>query len=148
MFKRSICASVCAGMLIGQAGCASVMSGRYADVAISSNPPDAHVTVQNQRGETVAAANTPAVVKLKRGNGFLKPAHYTATIVSPGYEPTEVAINPKVNPWIFGNVIFGGLIGLVVDPATGAMWNLSPDEVSHELVAIQPTDGLDGTYTR
>lgn len=142
---RSVCACLSAGMLIALVGCASVVSGRRAEVAFDSNPQHAHVVVRNRDGETIAEADTPAVVSLKRGEGFLKPAHYTATIAAPGYVPREVAIDPKLNPWVFGNVVFGGLVGAVVDPATGAMWNLTPEEVSPELVAAQPADG---TLTR
>lgn len=137
---RSVCACLSAGMLISLVGCASVVSGRRADVAINSYPQHAHVVVRNHHGETVAEADTPAVVSLKRGDGFLKPARYTATIEAPGYAPSQVAIDPKLNPWIFGNVIFGGLVGAVVDPATGAMWNLTPEEVSPELVAALPNN--------
>ena len=31
-------------------------------------------------------------------------------------------INSTVNPWVLGNVVFGGVIGLAVDNATGAAW--------------------------
>ena len=135
---RTVCLCVCAAALAANAGCASVMSGRHAQVAFSSNPEHAHVVVKNRHGETVAEAETPTVVSLKRGDGFLRPARYTATIQSPGYETTKVAIDPKMNPWVFGNVLFGGLIGVFVDPVTGAMWNLTPNEVNHELVALEP----------
>ena len=123
---------------MANAGCASVMSGRHADVALNSNPPNAHVVVRNRKGESVATATTPAVVKLKRSDRFLRPAHYTATIEAPGYKSAEVNIKPQINPWVFGNVVLGGLIGAVIDPATGARWNLTPDEVNRELVALEP----------
>ena len=138
MFSRSICALLCLGMLFEFVGCASVMSGRHARVKINSNAPNAHVVIKNRQGETVASAATPAVVKLKRGDGFLRPARYTATIEAPGYEPTQVAIDPKMNPWVYGNVLLGGLIGAVIDPATGAMWNLTPNEINQELIARGP----------
>jgi hypothetical protein len=136
--RQSVCACLCAAVVFSLGGCASVMSGRHARVAINSNAPNSRVVVKDRRGETVATAETPAVVELKRSDGFLKPAHYTATIEAPGYEPTQVAIDPKLNPWIFGNVLLGGVIGAVVDPATGAMWNLTPNEIKQELVAARP----------
>ena len=41
-------------------------------------------------------------------------------------------IKPTPNGWyLAGNFIFGGLLGwLIVDPATGAMWNLKPHHTS------------------
>lgn len=44
-------------------------------------------------------------------------------------------VNYKLNGWYFGNIIFGGAIGmLVVDPATGAMWKIIDPVVDETLV--------------
>jgi hypothetical protein len=122
-----------ATVLAPTGGCASLVSGRRADVAIKSSPPDAHVVVRDKHGNTVATAVTPAVVSLNRGDGFFKKADYTATIEKPGYTTAHVPIEGRVNPWLFGNVLFGGVIGLAVDPYTGAMWRPSPGEIHEEL---------------
>ncbi len=119
--------------LLATSGCASIVSGRRADVAISSSPPDAHVAVRDKQGRTVATARTPAVVSLKRGDGFFKKAQYTATIEKPGYSTAHVPIESQLNPWLLGNVVFGGVIGLAIDPYTGAMWRPTPDEINEEL---------------
>jgi hypothetical protein len=115
-------------------GCASLVSGRHADVAINSSPPDAHVSVRDKQGRMVAAARTPAVVSLKRGDGFLKRAEYTATIEKPGYSTAHVPIESRLNPWLFGNVFLGGVVGLAVDPYTGAMWRPTPHAINEELL--------------
>jgi hypothetical protein len=45
-------------------------------------------------------------------------------------------IKSKIDGWYFGNLIFGGLIGLViVDPLTGSMWTLSPRELTYNLIS-------------
>ena len=45
-------------------------------------------------------------------------------------EPAEVQLKPRASAWYFSNVFLGGVIGLfIVDPATGAMFRLLPDEV-------------------
>lgn len=122
-------------------GCATVMNGRHAEVAIKSQPAGARVSVQNEKGETVATSKTPGRVTLKRSNGlFRKAPRYTAFIEKPGYETTQVSINPKWNPWILGNVVLGGVIGLAADSATGAIWRYSPDEID------QPLSPLSGEY--
>jgi hypothetical protein len=43
-----------------------------------------------------------------------------------------------VNPWILGNVIIGGIPGLVVDNATGAAWKPSDSHICSQLC---PTGG-------
>lgn len=36
-----------------------------------------------------------------------------------------------MNGWYIGNLLFGGIIGLlIVDPATGAMWTLIPRKLT------------------
>jgi hypothetical protein len=130
---NTIRSTLLALVLLATGGCASIVSGRRADVAIKSSPPDAHVAVRDKHGRTVATAQTPAVVSLKRGDGFFKKAQYTATIEKPGYTTAHVPIESQLNPWLFGNVLFGGFIGLAVDPYTGAMWRPSPGEINEEL---------------
>jgi len=52
-------------------------------------------------------------------------------------------INSSVDGWYFGNILVGGLIGmLIVDPATGAMYNL-PERVDVLLDAQSTSIGSD-----
>src|SRR6478735_5116625 len=99
-------------------GCASIISGRNAEVAIDSYPSNAHVVIHDNNGRQVASVNTPGVVSLKRNRRYFLPARYTATFEAPGYAPTEVPIRSTINPWIIGNVAVGGAVGLIVDNAT------------------------------
>ena len=120
-------------------GCATVVSGRHEEVAIRSNPPQAHVAVHNDEGVMVASGLTPMNATLPRSKGFLrKPPRYQAVLQKPGFIPTKVAITPKINPWIFGNLIVGGPLGLVADLTTGALWRFSPKAIDKQL---QPFKG-------
>jgi hypothetical protein len=113
------------------AGCATVISGTRSDVTIVTNPANAHVVIQDRKGREVASTETPTVVKLKRASAVVLPARYTATVEAPGYQPQKVDIGYCMNPWAFGNIVLGGLIGLVVDDASGAMW-----KPTHETYAV------------
>jgi hypothetical protein len=127
-------AAVAVISLLTVSGCATVASGSHAEVKIHSNPENAHVTVRNQQGETVAEATTPAVVALKRGAGPFRRARYTATIEKPGYQTAQAPIGSSLNPWVFGNVVLGGIPGVVVDPVTGAAWKPNPGEIHQNLI--------------
>src|SRR3954464_409117 len=116
-------------------GRASIISGRTADVAIDSPPRGAHVVIHDNKGREVASLNTPGVVTLKRNRNYFLPARYTATIEAPGYAPAEVAIRSSVNPWVLGNIVVGGVPGLIVDNATGAAWK-PPSEIHRQLTPL------------
>src|SRR5690349_18104594 len=83
-----------------------------------------------------ASINTPGVVSLKRNRKYFLPARYTATIEAPGYAPTNVPIGYTVNPWILGNVVIGGVPGLLVDNATGAAWKPRHTEIHGQLAPL------------
>ena len=68
---------------------------------------------------------------LKRGNGFFKPAAYDVTFKKEGFQTKTIQVTGTVNGWYIANIIFGGLIGLlIVDPATGAMYTLNPNDIN------------------
>jgi hypothetical protein len=117
-------------------GCASIISGRSAEVAIDSYPQGARVVIHDNDGREVAALNTPGVVSLKRNRHYFLPARYTATIEAPGYAPAEVAIRSSINPWVLGNIVVGGVPGLIVDNATGAAWKPSQSEIHRQLTPL------------
>jgi hypothetical protein len=52
--------------------------------------------------------------------------------------PAVVNLDSSVSGWYFGNLAFGGVIGmLIVDPLTGAMFNLTPDKIDQPLTSSQ-----------
>lgn len=42
-----------------------------------------------------------------------------------------------MNGWVWGNLAFGGIVGVAIDIADGAAKNLSPNAINVQLVAIQ-----------
>lgn len=128
--------SVC-GLALVASGCASLVSGRHAEVSLQSSPSAAEVVIRDKHGNHVLTTQTPATVQLKRKDKFIWPAKYTAEFQKPGYQPKKVAINQRVNPWILGNVVFGGVIGLAVDNATGAAWEPKVAAIDTALVPQQ-----------
>jgi hypothetical protein len=135
--KTLLCSIILAIAAISLGGCASVVSGRHAEVAFNSYPSNAHVVVHDKRGRRVSSFMTPGVATLKRQGKYFLPASYTATIAAPGFVPAEVPIRSTVNPWILGNVVIGGIPGLVIDSATGAAWMPRHDDIHQELMPLE-----------
>lgn len=126
--------TLCAAIALS--GCASIISGRTATVTIDSNPSHADVVIHDKHGQEILATHTPARVELRRKDKFIWPANYTATITKPGYKTARVPINQSVNPWIAGNIVAGGVIGLAIDNATGAAWKPNVAAIHSELEPI------------
>ncbi len=129
-------------LLAAMSGCASIVHNGNRDVAVNSQPSAAKVSVYRLEKEgaptLLTTQTTPCVLSLKPGAGFFKGQAYRLTFELAGYQPTTVEVKPKVSGWYFGNILFGGLIGiLIVDPATGAMWNLSPEKLDQPLSPTQ-----------
>lgn len=118
-------ASCCLGGLIAVSGCASIVSQSSYPVTINSTPPGATVVIKNRSGAEMHKAQTPTTITLDADSGFFSKAEYTMEFRKEGFEPATATLNATLNPWYIGNIVFGGLIGLlIVDPATGAMWSL------------------------
>jgi len=115
--------------------CASIVSGGPKTLPIMSQPDEATCEIIDLRsGSTILKAKTPYTATLERSAGFFQSAKYKVKIVKEGYLPQEHQIDSSINGWYFGNVIFGGLIGiLIVDPATGAMWKIYDDNINVKL---------------
>jgi len=106
-------------------GCASIVSKSQYPVTITSNPVGATVTVKNKSGVEIHRAVTPATISLSASNGFFSSARYTLEFQKEGHLPGSTSFSAGLDGWYFGNILLGGIIGmLIVDPATGAMWKL------------------------
>lgn len=105
------------------AGCATIVSQSDYPVHIT-HKNNADVTIFNRSNSIVYSGPTPAYITLPAGAGFLKKARYRVIFSENSQDIEATILDASLDPWIFGNIIFGGLIGLIVDPATGAMWKL------------------------
>lgn len=132
MKLRESLKTIIAGILtIGLVGCASIIDGSTKHVSVRSEPSDAKATVFDRSGQAIQTQQTPAILTLKSGRGYFLGARYHLVVEKAGYQKAELDLTPTLNGWYLGNVIFGGLIGLlIVDPATGAMYTLTPKDVN------------------
>ncbi|HUR59545.1 MAG TPA: hypothetical protein VM029_17640 [Opitutaceae bacterium] len=105
---------------------------------MSTQPQGAKASISKDSGELISVNTTPFTVTLEPKKAYFKGQAYNIKLELPGYRTTEVAVQPSVSGWYIANLVFGGLIGmLIVDPATGSMWNLSPDKIQQQLSPSQ-----------
>lgn len=103
-------------------GCATIMHGTRQSVGISSYPSNADVWVDNKY-----IGKSPTVVRLTR-----KDNHFVRIELN-GYAPYETTLTHQVSGWVFGNLAYGGLIGLAVDAISGGLYKLTPEQVEAEM---------------
>lgn len=98
--------------------CATIMHGGKQDIYLSSHPQGAVVRVNN------IATTTPGAITLDR-----KRSCYVLIFEKEGYESVEVQLRRTIDGWFFGNILIGGIIGIVVDFMTGAAYKITPQDV-------------------
>jgi hypothetical protein len=115
-------------------GCASIVSKSSWPITINSSPSEAKISIKDKKGIEIYTGSTPATLKLKSGAGFFSKARYQVTFEKAGYEKKVVPVEFKLNGWYWGNIIFGGPLGLlIIDPATGAMFKLETEFLNETL---------------
>ena len=110
-------------MAIALSGCATIMHGTSQDIGFQSAPTNAKVTVDG-----LPMGNTPVVAKLSRKDNHIVKMNLE------GYQPFEATLTRGTSGWVWGNIVFGGLIGLAVDAMSGGLYNLTPTQISAQLV--------------
>lgn len=143
--KKSIISAALSLSLL-TSGCASIVSDSSYPVAISSAPEGAIFEITNENGVKVHTGRTPTTVTLKSSSGYFSSASYNLTFKKDGFEDKTVVIEGSVDGWYVANILFGGLIGLlIIDPITGAMWKLPEVHAVSldEAVATSESKGTD-----
>ena len=115
-------------------GCASIVGSTSETVSILSNIDDADITIKNKDYIPIMKVKSPTIISLDKSAGFFQGERYTIRAEKKGFKPQEQELNTGLSGWYLGNIIFGGLIGmLIVDPATGAMWTFNRNKLFFNL---------------
>lgn len=115
-------------LALGLTACATIMQSTYQGISVSSSPSGAEVTIDSR-----SYGRTPTVAQLARKTNHL------VKIELPGYLPFEMYLTRRVSGWAWGNIVFGGLIGLAIDAISGGLYKLTPDQVAATLAKNQGT---------
>jgi len=104
--------------------CATILSGTTDPVRFTSKPSGAEVYANGNYVGT-----TPCSVDLKKKD-------YSVELRLKGYQTGRASISSSTGGgWIIADVLFGGLVGIVVDAATGAWNSFDSDHVHANFVA-------------
>ncbi|NQX84500.1 MAG: PEGA domain-containing protein [Flavobacteriaceae bacterium] len=115
---RTIFKTILLSSVLFLTSCATIISGSRQNVEITSKPTSAKVYINE-----IEVGNTPIQKNLKRNQ------EYNLVLKLDGYETYETKLDKKFNAWYIGNIAFGGLIGIIIDPITGAIHKLKPEEI-------------------
>ncbi len=114
----STASALLAIIAITSTGCASIISGQNQSITLLSSKPRPYtVSYEIAKGGarvTVKSGNAPDVITLRRT--IIKTYFVT-------WDGGEQQISGKfndINAWYFGNFLFGGVIGMVIDMGTGS----------------------------
>jgi hypothetical protein len=103
-------------MILGlslMSACASIVSGTDSTTYIETKPVDARCRLHGQ--DFTREVNTPTSVPLPA-----KASPITVECSAEGYQRSMQQLESSMDGWVFGNIIFGGIIGGVIDVARGA----------------------------
>lgn len=125
--RRQLAFGLIIGAGLGSAGCGAIFNGSSQTIGAQSAPDGATITVEPGGMKYTA----PTEMSLERKSS------YVLTFRKPGYSEATFSIKKKSNVGIILlDVFFTGLIGVVVDAATGSWNGLTPEAATVSLTKV------------
>jgi hypothetical protein len=98
-------------------GCATIVKGSSQGVTVKTDPPGA-ICDLTKNGKSMGVVNpTPGTVQLGKGGKALD-----VTCRKSGYLDSSATLTSSFQGWTLGNLVLGGIVGLVVDAGSGAAY--------------------------
>lgn len=121
--------------VIGLSGCGLILGGGSRQtVQVQASPAGTKVTTTPSTGDYT----TPTTLNLERKTS------YVLKFEKEGYSPATMQLESHVRGGIVvADILLGGLIGVIVDAATGAWSKLSPETANVTLTKVAMVDGPD-----
>ncbi|NKJ23243.1 hypothetical protein [Dyella sp. SG609] len=124
LIARTACVAACALLL---SSCATIVGGKYQNVSVDTKASDqssiaAQCTLSNDRG--TVSVTTPGTARVRRSDGALD-----VSCQKDGAQIGQQTYHASTRGMVWGNLLFGGLIGIVVDFTNGAAHHY-PDHLS------------------
>jgi hypothetical protein len=102
-------------------GCATLVKGSSQSVVVNTDPPGAICSL-TRKGKEIAVVNpTPGTITVDKSKDAVAVSCNRA-----GYLESAGTINSQFQAMTFGNILFGGLVGVAIDAGSGAMNEYEP----------------------
>lgn len=110
------------GLLSG--ACSTIVEGTDQPVTVITDPPGAACTVE-RAGVAIAVIDpTPGAITVDKSRDTL-----AVTCEKVDHQTSAAVLSPDFQEMTFGNILFGGVIGVAIDASSGAM-NKYPDSIT------------------
>ncbi len=119
------------GLALACSGCATVVGGTTQEIFVQSEPAGAYCKVDRQGVTVGVISSTPGKVALSRSKESV-----VVSCTLKDYEQSNEVLLASFTGATVGNIIAGGVVGIIVDAASGAN-NKYPDRV---MVVMTPAN--------
>lgn len=134
--------SVVVACALSVSACATIVGGRYQQVQVDARAADqsirADCTLSNGEGEVRVL--TPGTATVHRSAHNL-----SITCQKDGKQIAQASYDANIRAWVWGNLVIGGLIGIVVDFSDGASHHY-PNKLSILLPSSYASITAPGAY--
>ena len=120
-----------AALAVASSGCGAITQGTRQDIPVQSSPNAVSIQVGGQ------TYTTPTTLNLERKN------EYILRFSKEGYESTQIQVTKHLSGGYLVFDILLGLVGVIVDAATGGWYNLKPESVMVSLSKMSAVPGPD-----
>ena len=114
--QRGLALAVLAATTALGSGCATITKGTTQTVTVSTDPAGAVCTLTRDSKPLAIINPTPGSMPVEKGMGAV-----AIVCKRQGYLDSAGTMTSQFQAMTFGNILFGGLIGVAVDAASGAM---------------------------
>jgi hypothetical protein len=126
--------------LVMTSACATITTGTSQPITVTSEPAQAVCQMQRDGALVGAISATPGTVTVSRSS-----RNMSVRCERPGYQPGFTNIPAGFQAMTLGNILVGGIIGIAVDAASGAIGEY-PGSVHVTLPLAQAVAGGDNAY--
>ena len=118
---RMLALAALACVVVLASGCATITKGTTQTVTVNTEPAGAVCTLTRNSTPLAVVNPTPGSVSVGKGAGAVSVVCKKET-----YLDAAGTMSSQFQAMTFGNILFGGLIGVAVDAASGAMHEYPP----------------------